>query len=166
MRRPARVGVERERLEPRAGERGAGRVVGVVRVGQEDGVALVGEHERELDDAGLRPGKHRDLALGVELDAVDVAVARGDRLARAREPADRRVAVDVGAPRRVDERLDDVRGRPELGVAAAEVDERRTSLGSGGRDAAEQRDEVLRREPLEPGGPGTHSVIVFVPARL
>ena len=158
--------MERERLEPRAGERGAGRIVRVVRVGQENGVAFVGEHERELDDAGLRPGEHRDLALGIDLDAVDVAVALGDRLARAREPADRRVAVDVRTPRRVDERLDDVRRRPELGVAAAEVDERRTSLGGRRGDAAEQRDEVLRREPAETGGPGAHPVIVFVSGRV
>ena len=110
----------------------------------------------ELDDAGLRPGEHRDLALGVDVDAVDVAVARGDRLARAREPANRRVAVDVRAPRRVDERLDDMRGRAELGVAAAEVDERWAVHGGRGCDAAEQRDEVLRRKPLQAGGPGTH----------
>ena len=109
------------------------------------------------------PGSSCDLALGIELDAVHVAVAPGDRLARSREPADRRVAVDVGPAGRVDERLDDVRGRAELGVAAAEVDERRTSLGGRSRDAAEQRDEVLLGEPLEPGGPGTHPVIVFVP---
>ena len=103
------------------------------------------------------PGSTATSRSGSSVDAVDVAVARGDRLACSREPADRRVAVDVGPPRRVDERLDDVRGRAELGVAAAEVDERWTSLGGSSRDAAEQRDEVLRWEPLEPGGPGTHS---------
>ena len=72
--------------------------------------------------------------------------------------------MDVGPPGRVDERLDDVRRRSELRVAATEVDEWRTSLGSSRRNAAEQRDEVLRWESLEPGGPGTHSVIVFVTA--
>ena len=70
----------------------------------------------------------------------------------------------VGAPGRLDERLDDVRGRPELRVAAAEVDERRPRLGGRSRNATEQRDEVLRGEPLDPGGPGTNAVIVFVPA--
>jgi hypothetical protein len=73
--------------------------------------------------------------------------------------------VHVRTPRRVDERLDDVCGRPELGVAAAEVDERRTSLGSCCGDAAEQRNEVLVREPSETGGPGAHPVIVFASGR-
>jgi hypothetical protein len=54
-----------------------------------------------------------------------------------------------------------VRGRPKLGVAAAEVDERRTGLRCRRGDAAEQRDEVLLRKPPEPGGARTHSVIVF-----
>ena len=74
----------------------------------------------------------------------------------------------VGASRRVDERLDDVRRRSELWVAAPEVDQRRAVGGCGGSYAAEQRDEVLRRKPLEAGGPGAHPVIVCAvrPSRL
>jgi hypothetical protein len=72
--------------------------------------------------------------------------------------------VDVGAAGRLDERFDDVRRRAELGVAAAEVDERRTSFGGRSRDAAEQSDEVLLGKPFDPCGTGAHPVIVFVPA--
>ena len=54
-----------------------------------------------------------------------------------------------------------MRRRTELRVAAAEVDERRAVSGGRGGHTAEQCDEVLRREPLEAGGPWTHSVIVF-----
>jgi hypothetical protein len=71
--------------------------------------------------------------------------------------------VDVGTTRRLDERLDDVRRRPELGIAAAEVDERGAGFGGGSRDAAEERDEVLLGKPLDPCGAGTHPEIVFVP---
>ena len=42
-----------------------------------------------------------------------------------------------------------MRRRPDLGVPAAEVDERRPFLGRGGGDAPEQRDEVLLRQPLQ-----------------
>src|SRR5439155_14018724 len=62
---------------------------------------------------------------------------------------------------RADERLDYVRRRTELGVAPAEIDERRAIRGGRGRHTAEQRDKVLRREPLKAGGPWTHPVIVF-----
>ena len=75
VRRPAGVGLERHRLQPSARERETRGVVGVVRVGQQNRVAVVGERQRELDDRRLRAGDERDLPFRVELDAVDVAVA-------------------------------------------------------------------------------------------
>src|SRR5205807_8940229 len=109
-----------------------------------------------LDDRGLRPGHDRDLALGVELDAVDVAVAAGDRLAQAWEAAEGRVAVHVRPGSRPLQRLDDVRRRADLRIAAAEVDHVDAGLGH----AAQERGEVLRRQALEPFGAGTHGAIV------
>jgi len=64
--------------------------------------------------------------------------------------------VDVGAPGALDERLDDVRRGPELGVPAPQVDERRAVLGRGGGDASEKRDEVLLGKPLEAGRLASH----------
>ena len=100
--RPAAVGVERHGREARrrrarrpTGSRGStGRAAGSCR-------PRSASASGELDDRRLRARDDRDLALGVELDAVDVAVARGDRLAAARQPAERRVAVDVGASSRL-----------------------------------------------------------------
>jgi uncharacterized membrane protein len=69
--------------------------------------------------------------------------------------------VHVGTPRGLDERLDDVWRRALLGIPAPEVDERRPCLGRGGGDTAEERDEVLLREPVETDGTRAHPVIVF-----
>jgi hypothetical protein len=71
--------------------------------------------------------------------------------------------VDVRPAGALDESLDDVRRRPELGVAPSEVDERRAVLGSRSGHAPEQGDEVLRGKPVDAGGPMGHEVIVLVP---
>ena len=62
----------------------------------------------------------------------------------------------VGLERRRAQRLDHVRRRPDLRVAAAEVDERRPVVRRRGRDTAEEGDEVLLGEPLEAVGTGAH----------
>ena len=117
---------------------------------------FVRERECELDDPRLRAGDQRDLALGVERDAVDVAVASSERFLRAREAPDRRVAMHLRSCGARRERFGDVRRRPELGVPAPQVDERRSFLGRGGGDAPEERDEVLLRQPFQAFWPPTH----------
>ena len=159
--RPAPLGTKRHRLEARSRERRAGRVVRVVRVGQEQRVALVAEAERELDDGGLRARDQRHLGLGIELDAVDVAVAARDRLLRLRQAADRRIAVDRRVEHGLPQSLDDVRRRPRLRVSPPEIDERLAVCGGGGRDPAEEPDEVLLRQPIQALGARTHSGIVL-----
>jgi hypothetical protein len=69
--------------------------------------------------------------------------------------------VDVRPARRLDERVDDVRRRPHLGVAATQIDERRTAFRRRRGDALEQRDEVLPGKSFETFGARTHPVIVF-----
>jgi len=64
--------------------------------------------------------------------------------------------VDLRARSGSSERVDDVLGRADLGVAAAEVDD----VGAGGRDAAQQGGEVLLRQALEPVGAWAHRAIV------
>ncbi len=105
----------RERPERRVGERDRGEVVRVARVGEEDGVAALREDETELDERRLRAGDDRDLARGVELDAVHVAVARGDRLLQLRHAAELGVAVRALVRGRALRRLDHVRGRADFG---------------------------------------------------
>jgi hypothetical protein len=62
----------------------------------------------------------------------------------------------MAAPRGGDEGLDDVRRRPDIGVAAAEVDERRSIRGRRFGDAAEQLDEVLLRQSVQALRTGAH----------
>ena len=155
---PAGVGPERDGLELRARERRPGGIVGIERVGQQDPLPFVGQRQRELAERRLRARDDRDLALGIELDAVHVAVARRERLLRAGEAPDRGVAVHVGAGSALRQRLDDVRRRPDLGIAAAEVDERRPIRRGCGGDTTEKRDEVLLRQPIQAFGSGAHLV--------
>ena len=69
----AAVPTERERDPLGAGQRDGGVVVGIAGIGQQDPLAALREHERELDERRRRPRQERDLALGVELDAVDAS---------------------------------------------------------------------------------------------
>ena len=48
-----------------------------------------------------------------------------------------------------------MRRRPELGVSAPEVDDRRAALGRGGGDPSDERAEVLLRKAFEPAGTRT-----------
>ena len=150
---PARRRIERDGRQLGPGESDPGGVVGVVGVRQQDRVAALGEGERQLDDRRLRAGHDRDLALGVELDAVDGPVAARDRRAERRQPAERRVAVPCLVRRRVLERLDDVGRGSDLGVPTTEVDERRPTVGRRSRHPGKQRREVLLGQPVEALGP-------------
>ena len=71
------------------------------------------------------PGTRATSRSRVERDAVDGAVAVGDRLLGHGEAADRRVPWTSGRFAPAAERIDDVLRRARLRVAAAEVDERR-----------------------------------------
>jgi hypothetical protein len=143
-----RLDRERSAFGGREGDRGG--VVGVAGIGQDDRAPALGRGERDLRERRLRPRHDRHLAARVELDAVDVRVARGDRLLQLGQARERRVAVDVGPRRRLRERLDDVRGRADLRVAAPEVDERLALGGRGLGDAREELGEVLLGKPLDP----------------
>ena len=101
------------------------------------------------------PGTTATSRVGVELDAVVRAVALGDRAAQARQAAERGVAVDLGVRRRLGQRLHHVLGRADLGISAAEVDDRRAAVGRGGGDPTDERAEVLLGKALEPAGTRT-----------
>jgi hypothetical protein len=64
--------------------------------------------------------------------------------------------VHVAANRAGGQRLDDMRRRPDFGIASTEVDERRPSRRGRGSDTAEKRDEVLLGQPIQAFGSGAH----------
>ena len=150
------VGVEWHGREAGAGQRNARGVVGVVGVGQQNRVALLGERERQLGESGLRSRHDCDLGLGIDLDAVLAPITGGERLAAAPHPADRGVAVGAGVDSPFAECLDDVGRRADVGVAAAEVDERRPGFRRRIGNPAEQLDEVLLRQSVQPLRTGAH----------
>jgi hypothetical protein len=111
----------------------------VVRVGQNDGLTLLGEHERELDDRGLRPRDDCHLGAGVERDAVVGAVPLGESLAQLGQSAKRRVPVHVRPLSRSGQRLDDMWRRPSLRVPSSKIDERLALDRGLSCDANQQR---------------------------
>jgi hypothetical protein len=143
--RVGRLGEARERNVPCAGERDCGEVVGIPRVGKHDRPAAFDGAERELHQACLRSRQHRDLACGVDVHAVHLAVALPNRLLQRGKAGERGVAVDVGPRRRLREGVHDVRRRARFGISATEVDERLALLRSGCRDARQEPREVLPR---------------------
>jgi hypothetical protein len=58
------------------------------------------------------------------------------------------------------ERLDDVLGWPDIGVAAPEVDQRLAFLGSRPGDPGEELPEVLLREALEGSRARSHGTML------
>ncbi len=63
--------------------------------------------------------------------------------------------------RGLDECVDDVRGRRDIGIAAAEIDQRLARLGRHGGDAREERREVLLGEPFDSVRPRPHDPMLL-----
>ena len=160
VRRPAELRVEAKQLQPRSGERDAGRIVGVAGVGEKNGAAALHEDERELDDRGLRPRNDRDFLVGVELHAVQGCVAIGDRAPQLRQAAKRRVPVRAAIPGGGRQALDHVRRWAHLRIAATEVDDGLTLGGGRFCDAPQEVGEVLLRQPFQPLRSRAHPAIV------
>ena len=110
------------------------------RVGQCDRVAWSGNTERDLDQRGLRARDDGDLAVRIELHAVDVGVALGNRLAELGQAREGCISVHGRRvlARGFDQGVDDVRRRRDVGITAAEIDERLAGLCRRGRDSREE----------------------------
>ena len=151
------VQVHRVRLDVEAGERNVGRagegdggeVVRIPGIGQNDRASTLDRAERELHQAGLRPRENRNLAVGVEVHAVHLAVTARDRLLQRGHSRERRIAVDVVPLGALSQRLDDMLGRPDLRIAAAEVDQGLAAFSRRRGDPGQQRGEVLLRKTMQ-----------------
>ena len=89
-------------LDGRAREHRREQVDRVARARHERDVAGAEQHPEQVHEPFLRAERERRLGLGIELDAVAVAVEVADRLPELRQPAARRVAVvarDAAPPR-------------------------------------------------------------------
>jgi hypothetical protein len=86
-------------------------------------LSLLGEHERELDNRRLGTRDYGDVGIRVELDAVVRAIAASEGLPQFRQPAERRVPMNVGPLDAACQCLDDVRRGPSFRVSTPEIDE-------------------------------------------
>ena len=123
--RPAGVPVERHVPGASRSKRGPGGVVRVIRVGEDDRRPALGEHERELADRSLRPRHDRDLGVRGRARRRRARSSDPQSPRAARAAPKRRVTVRGGLVRSRSERVDHVLRRPDLGIPAPEIDERR-----------------------------------------
>ena len=126
--------------------------VGVDRIGRvrhQRAVARLQNREGEVGEPLLGAERRDRLGLGVELDAVPVAVPAGDRDAQPCDAAGGRVAVVLGVLGGLDQLRDDVLGRPEVGIAHAEIDDVLTAGARLRLEVVDDREDI-RRKPLDP----------------
>ena len=93
------------------------------RVRHQDHVARRGDRLRHVGEAFLRAERGDDLRLGIELHAEAALVVGRLRPAQPRDALGRRVAVRARLRDRLDQLVDDVRRRRQVGIAHAEVDD-------------------------------------------
>ena len=120
----------------------------IARVGHQHDVARRGDRLRDVGEAFLGAERGDDLGFGIELHAEAAAVVGGLRPAQARNALGRRVAVGARLAERLLHLLDDMRGRRQIRIAHAEVDD----VGAGvARDRLGAVDllEHVRRQPLD-----------------
>ena len=116
------VGPDRHALHRCAREPRREEMDRIARARDERDVARAEQHPEEMHEPFLRAERHRRLGLGIELDAVPVAVQLAHRGAQIRQAAARRVAVVARQQRGLAQLLDGDLRRRDVGVAEAEVD--------------------------------------------
>ena len=121
------VGLDRHRADGAAGHQEAEGVDRIGRIGHEDDVARRGDRLRHVGEALLRAERRDDLGFGIELHAEAARVVGGLRAAQTRYALGRRIAVGARLADGFLELLDDMRGRRQVGIAHAEIDD----IGAG-----------------------------------
>ena len=110
------------------------------------GIARAQQHPHEVREPLLGADGGDHLALGVEVDAEAPLVEAGEGLAQLGDAPAGRVAVVAGVVRRLAQLVDRQRGRRDVGVAEAQVDD--VHAGSPGLDLQTVDDrEDVRGQP-------------------
>ena len=113
----------RHRAAHAARHQEAERMDRVARIRHQHDVAGRGDRLRHVGKAFLGAERGDDLGFGIELHPEAAFVVGGLGAPQPRDAARRGVAVGARAPDRVLELLDDMRGRRQVGIAHAEVDD-------------------------------------------
>ena len=95
----------------------------IARIGHQHDVARRGDRLRDVGEAFLGAERGDDLGVGIELHAEAALVIGGLRAAQAGNAARGRIAVGARLAQRLLQLLDDMRGRRQIRIAHAEVDD-------------------------------------------
>ena len=116
-------------------------------VGHQHDVARRGDRLGHVGEALLRAERRDDLRLGIELDAEAARVIAGLRAAQAGDALRGGIAVGARLADRLDELVDHVLGRGQVGIAHAEIDD----VGAGGAglglELVDLLEDVRRQAP-------------------
>ncbi len=116
-------------------------------IGHEHHVARRGDRLRHVGEAFLRAERRDDLGVGIELHAETALVIAGLGAAQARDALGGRIAVGARLADRLDQLVDDMLGRRQVGIAHAEVDD----VGAGGAglglEPVDLLEDVRRQAP-------------------
>ena len=159
------VGLDRHRTDGAAGHQEAEDVDRIGRIGNDDDVARRGDRLRDVGEAFLGAERGDDLGFRIELHAEAARVIGGLRAAQARNALGRRIAVGARLADRLLELLDHVRGRRQIGIAHAEIDDVGAAI-AGHRLGAVDLLEHVRRQPADAikffhEGPGASDLTTF-----
>ena len=140
-----RIGLDRHRADGASRHEEAEHVNGVGRIGNNDHVARGGDRLRHVGEAFFGAERGDDLRLRIELHAESARVISGLGAAQARYSPRRRIAVGTGAADGLLELLHNMRGRRQIGIAHAEVDDVGAAIAGDGLGAVDHLEYVRRQ---------------------
>ncbi len=117
------VGLDRHRADGAAGHQEAEDVDRIGRIGNDDDVAGRGDRLRDVGEAFLGAERGDDLRFGIELDAEAARIIGRLRAAQPGYALGGRITVGARLADGLLQLLDDMRGRRQIGIAHAEIDD-------------------------------------------
>ena len=140
------VGFDRHRTDGAARHQETEGVDRIGRVGNDDEIARRGDRLRDVGEAFLGAERGNDLRFRIELHAEPARIIGGLRAAQPRDALGSRIAVGPCLADGLLELLDHVRGRRQVRIAHAEIDDVGAAI-AGHRLGAVDLLEHVRRQP-------------------
>jgi hypothetical protein len=141
------AGLRRYGADDAAGHQETEGVDGVGRVGNEHHVARPGDRLGHVGEAFLRAERGHDLGLGVELDPEPARVIARLRPTQAGDAFRSGITVGARLADRLDQLVDHVFGRGQVGVAHAEVDDIGAAGPRLGLELIDLLEDIRRQAP-------------------
>ena len=151
------VGLDRHRADHAARHQEAEGVDRIGRIGRENHIARRGDRLGHVGEAFLGAERRDDLAVGVELHPEAALVIAGLGAAQAGDALGGGIAVGARLARRLDQFIDDMARRRQIGIAHAEVDD----VGAGGAGLGLQTIDLFEHIGRQP----PHAIKIAHPFR-